>query len=264
MSSRPQNQNLMSHPDIVRMLLPIYGRRWMPRTIFLINFVHKSPQSSLVPASINVLGVSFCPGDVWLHPSLNAWPRIHALYHYLLQERCDAKISFESPSDGGHHIIPPGSAATPQLSRDLEILINIPTPWSPNKLEPSTSYSCKTLRVADYPVADSTRKSRSHRGAPDGRLDWTRLVDDEWLSGGIMDSMMADIQSRVAKTPLWLQPLPRSRAAIQSGTSCALELSPARGKIIISGSAVSQVKASAIMSGFAPKNVEVRPVAHFL
>ncbi|KAJ7440041.1 hypothetical protein FB451DRAFT_1445185 [Mycena latifolia] len=34
-----------------------------------------------------------------------------------------------------------------------------------------------------------------HTGAPDGQLDWTRLVDDEWLSGEIIDNMMADIQS---------------------------------------------------------------------
>lgn len=40
-----------------------------------------------------------------------------------------------------------------------------------------------------------------HRGAPDGQLDWTRLVDDEWLSGGIVDTMMADIQARVAEVP---------------------------------------------------------------
>jgi hypothetical protein len=40
-----------------------------------------------------------------------------------------------------------------------------------------------------------------HPGAPDGQLDWTRLVNDEWLSGEIIDSMMADIQSRVAEIP---------------------------------------------------------------
>ncbi|KAJ7804636.1 hypothetical protein B0H14DRAFT_3774068 [Mycena olivaceomarginata] len=38
-----------------------------------------------------------------------------------------------------------------------------------------------------------------HPGAPDGQLDWTRLVDDEWLSDGIIDTMMADIQSRALK-----------------------------------------------------------------
>ena len=64
MSSRPQNPNLMGRPHVVRMLLPIYGRRWMAKTRFLINFVHKSSQNSLVPASIYELGVSFCPGDV--------------------------------------------------------------------------------------------------------------------------------------------------------------------------------------------------------
>ncbi|KAJ7102617.1 hypothetical protein B0H15DRAFT_796037 [Mycena belliarum] len=40
-----------------------------------------------------------------------------------------------------------------------------------------------------------------HSRAPDGQLDWTRLVDDEWLSGGIIDNMMADIHSRVVANP---------------------------------------------------------------
>ncbi|KAJ7906103.1 hypothetical protein B0H13DRAFT_2333788 [Mycena leptocephala] len=40
-----------------------------------------------------------------------------------------------------------------------------------------------------------------HIGAPDGHLDWTRLVDDEWLSDGIMDKMMADIQARITAEP---------------------------------------------------------------
>ncbi|KAJ7730514.1 hypothetical protein B0H14DRAFT_2640216 [Mycena olivaceomarginata] len=32
-------------------------------------------------------------------------------------------------------------------------------------------------------------------------LDWTRLLDDEWLSGGIIDTMMFDLQTRVAAIP---------------------------------------------------------------
>jgi hypothetical protein len=40
-----------------------------------------------------------------------------------------------------------------------------------------------------------------HDHAPDGQLDWTRLLDDEWLSGGIIDNMMLDLQTRVAAIP---------------------------------------------------------------
>lgn len=32
-----------------------------------------------------------------------------------------------------------------------------------------------------------------HPGTLEGQLDWTRLADDEWSSGGIIDNMMADI-----------------------------------------------------------------------
>jgi hypothetical protein len=40
-----------------------------------------------------------------------------------------------------------------------------------------------------------------HDGAPDGQLDWTRLLDDEWLSGGIIDNMMADLQRSIGRIP---------------------------------------------------------------
>ncbi|KAJ7084923.1 hypothetical protein C8R44DRAFT_894034 [Mycena epipterygia] len=40
-----------------------------------------------------------------------------------------------------------------------------------------------------------------HPGAPDGQIDWTRLLDDEWVSDGIIDNMMAEIQDRVAEIP---------------------------------------------------------------
>ncbi|KAJ7845793.1 hypothetical protein B0H13DRAFT_1908176 [Mycena leptocephala] len=62
-----------------------------------------------------------------------------------------------------------------------------------------------------------------HPGAPDGQLDWTRLVNDEWLSGEIIDSMMADIQSRVAEIPgldssVTVAPLSFQRAIIAIST----------------------------------------------
>ncbi|KAJ7456391.1 hypothetical protein B0H11DRAFT_2321726 [Mycena galericulata] len=43
--------------------------------------------------------------------------------------------------------------------------------------------------------------NKVHPEAPDGQLDWTRLLDDEWLSGGIINNMMGDIQRRVTETP---------------------------------------------------------------
>jgi hypothetical protein len=39
-------------------------------------------------------------------------------------------------------------------------------------------------------------------GAPDGQLDWTRLVSNEWLSGGIIDEMMRDINTRISEDPM--------------------------------------------------------------
>ncbi|KAJ6583638.1 hypothetical protein B0H10DRAFT_2234825 [Mycena sp. CBHHK59/15] len=53
----------------------------------------------------------------------------------------------------------------------------------------------------DLTIFASVSWNSVHPGAPDGQLDWTRLVDDEWLSGGIIDNMMMDIQSRVAEIP---------------------------------------------------------------
>ncbi|KAJ7052712.1 hypothetical protein C8F01DRAFT_1331915 [Mycena amicta] len=42
----------------------------------------------------------------------------------------------------------------------------------------------------------------THLGAPDGQLDWTRLISDEWLSGGIIDEIMRDIKDRLAADPV--------------------------------------------------------------
>jgi hypothetical protein len=57
-----------------------------------------------------------------------------------------------------------------------------------------------------------------HPDAPDRQLDWTRLVDDEWVSDGIIDTMMADIQSRATKIPapalVTVAPLSFQRAII--------------------------------------------------
>jgi hypothetical protein len=48
--------------------------------------------------------------------------------------------------------------------------------------------------ILDY-VSWNTR----HVGAPEGQLDWTRLISDEWLSGEIIDEMMRDIKARVSE-----------------------------------------------------------------
>ncbi|KAJ7123335.1 hypothetical protein C8R46DRAFT_1050373 [Mycena filopes] len=40
-----------------------------------------------------------------------------------------------------------------------------------------------------------------HQGVPDGHLNWTRLISDEWLSGSIIDEMMCDVNSRLAEDP---------------------------------------------------------------
>ncbi|KAF8126404.1 hypothetical protein K438DRAFT_2146173 [Mycena galopus ATCC 62051] len=61
-----------------------------------------------------------------------------------------------------------------------------------------------------------------HPDAPDGQLDWTRLVDDEWVSDGIIDTMMADIQSRATRiralASVTVAPLSLQRAIISIST----------------------------------------------
>ncbi|KAJ7764461.1 hypothetical protein B0H14DRAFT_3895413 [Mycena olivaceomarginata] len=57
------------------------------------------------------------------------------------------------------------------------------------------------LPGCDSKIFTSASWNSVHLRAPDGQLDLTRLVDDKWLSGGIIDTMMVDIQSRVAKDP---------------------------------------------------------------
>ncbi|KAJ7502237.1 hypothetical protein B0H11DRAFT_2223709 [Mycena galericulata] len=74
-----------------------------------------------------------------------------------------------------------------------------------------------------YDVFASVSWNTVHFGAPDGQLDWTRLIDDEWLSGGIIDNMMADIQSRVSEIPsldstVTVAPLAFQRAIIAFST----------------------------------------------
>ncbi|KAJ6596450.1 hypothetical protein B0H10DRAFT_1960191 [Mycena sp. CBHHK59/15] len=75
----------------------------------------------------------------------------------------------------------------------------------------------------DLTIFASVSWNSVHPGAPDGQLDWTRLVDDEWLSGGIIDNMMMDIQSRVAEIPaldaaLIVAPLSFQRAIVAAST----------------------------------------------
>ncbi|KAJ6483364.1 hypothetical protein C8R45DRAFT_931974 [Mycena sanguinolenta] len=43
--------------------------------------------------------------------------------------------------------------------------------------------------------------SSTHAGAVDGQIYWTRLISDEWLSGGIIDAMMCDLKTRVSELP---------------------------------------------------------------
>ncbi|KAJ7722156.1 hypothetical protein B0H14DRAFT_3520394 [Mycena olivaceomarginata] len=48
-------------------------------------------------------------------------------------------------------------------------------------------------------VLDHTSWNTRHSGALEGQLDWTRLISDEWLSDGIIDEMMRDINARVSE-----------------------------------------------------------------
>ncbi|KAJ7504708.1 hypothetical protein B0H11DRAFT_2347378 [Mycena galericulata] len=50
-------------------------------------------------------------------------------------------------------------------------------------------------------LLDFVAWNSKHAGAPDGQLDWTRLISDEWLSGGIIDGMIRDIKARVSENP---------------------------------------------------------------
>ncbi|KAJ7704897.1 hypothetical protein B0H17DRAFT_1126521 [Mycena rosella] len=69
------------------------------------------------------------------------------------------------------------------------------------KWSDSVEWARDEVPEADLGIFDTISWNAVHSGAPDGQLDWTRLVADEWLSGGIIDEMMVDIQSRVAAIP---------------------------------------------------------------
>jgi hypothetical protein len=57
------------------------------------------------------------------------------------------------------------------------------------------------LPPAERYLLEHVSWNTKHVGAPDGQLDWTRLISDEWLSGGIIDEMTADIKSCVLLDP---------------------------------------------------------------
>ncbi|KAJ7167800.1 hypothetical protein C8R46DRAFT_1270204 [Mycena filopes] len=70
----------------------------------------------------------------------------------------------------------------------------------------------------DTAIFSTVSWDATHFGAPDGQLDWTRLVDDEWLSDSIMDAMMADLQSRATDPTVIVAPLSFQRAIIAAAT----------------------------------------------
>ncbi|KAJ7708872.1 hypothetical protein B0H17DRAFT_1191367 [Mycena rosella] len=86
------------------------------------------------------------------------------------------------------------------------------------KWSESVEWARDEVPEADLGIFDTISWNTVHSGALDGQLDWTRLVADEWLSGGIIDEMMVDIQSRVAAIPLHAEitvaPLAFQRAII--------------------------------------------------
>ncbi|KAJ7852417.1 hypothetical protein B0H13DRAFT_2359543 [Mycena leptocephala] len=65
-------------------------------------------------------------------------------------------------------------------------------------------------------IFDSVSWNTVHPGAPDGQLDWTRLLDDEWLSDSIIDSMMKTCNPEIhsdAKVPPTNSPSSREVAS---------------------------------------------------
>ncbi|KAJ7673253.1 hypothetical protein DFH06DRAFT_1292967 [Mycena polygramma] len=51
-------------------------------------------------------------------------------------------------------------------------------------------------------LLDQVEWDSTHPGAPDGQADWTRLIDNEWLSGGNIDSMIHHVQTRLSENPV--------------------------------------------------------------
>jgi hypothetical protein len=68
-----------------------------------------------------------------------------------------------------------------------------------DKWRSSVQWAQEKITGHDLEIFERVSWNTVHPGAPDEQLDWTRLVDDEWLSDGIIDTMMADIQSRALK-----------------------------------------------------------------
>ncbi|KAJ7602215.1 hypothetical protein DFH06DRAFT_1153024 [Mycena polygramma] len=54
----------------------------------------------------------------------------------------------------------------------------------------------------EHYLLDQVEWNSTHPGAPDGQSDWTRLIDDEWLSGGNIDGMMHHLQTRLSEHPV--------------------------------------------------------------
>ncbi|KAJ6477737.1 hypothetical protein C8R45DRAFT_1102026 [Mycena sanguinolenta] len=78
--------------------------------------------------------------------------------------------------------------------REIHRLREAQTKWNS-----SVRWARTKFAGSDLEIFAQVSWNTVHSDAPDGQLDWTRLVDDEWLSGGIIDSMMADIQSRATR-----------------------------------------------------------------
>ncbi|KAJ7768783.1 hypothetical protein B0H14DRAFT_2632861 [Mycena olivaceomarginata] len=99
------------------------------------------------------------------------------------QKRCPAQ------TDGWFSFDVPNCDLTAGLGL---LILSLPTP---SFADSRTTATQKWLNGA------KSRGNTVLAHAPDGQLDWTRLLDDEWLSGGIIDNMMFDLQTRVAAIP---------------------------------------------------------------
>jgi hypothetical protein len=101
---------------------------------------------------------------------------------------------------------------------EIHVLLDAQEKWND-----SMEWAQKELPDCDLGIFASVSWNTVHRAAPDGQLDWTRLVSDEWLSGSIIDNMMLDIQSRVAEnstldSSITVAPLSFQRAIVAIST----------------------------------------------
>ncbi|KAK7059768.1 hypothetical protein R3P38DRAFT_3168222 [Favolaschia claudopus] len=154
------------------------------------SVIRQLPMDDMAVADFLAVCLPFDPpnceeNDLWAIKSVPSLESVRQLEQDISQAWLDGVQSIINPFDLSQRL----PLWSPHYFRKIIELRAAQQKWadSRNWLPPAEKY-----------LLQHVSWNTQHAGASDGQLDWTRLLADEWLSGGIIDEMMRDIKSRVS------------------------------------------------------------------